>query len=311
MTVTTKKTGDKIEISVGDNGTGIPKKVVDKIFQPFFTTKPAGKGTGLGLSLSYDIIKAHGGEIKVESTEDAGSQFFFSLNLAVGDKEAEVRENTFSWAEFKNSGKGQRILVVDDTEGSRRLLALLLNPLGAYIVEAKSGNEAKLRIAEAVPDLIFMDWRMSDGDGLSTIKWLRAQPIKQSKVVMMTANAFSEDQAKAFEAGADYFLIKPINENSLHLILADFLNLKPANGKTAAYDHVITDDSLYISMLKGLTQHKLNNLTDAAMQLDMKMIGQAISDIEDEQPELADYLHMLNNSLQYKRLWNVLEISGF
>lgn len=222
-----------------------------------------------------------------------------------------MRENTFSWAEFKNSGKGQRILVVDDTEGSRRLLALLLNPLGAYIVEAKSGNEAKLRIAEAVPDLIFMDWRMSDGDGLSTIKWLRAQPIKQSKVVMMTANAFSEDQAKAFEAGADYFLIKPINENSLHLILADFLNLKPANGKTAAYDHVITDDSLYISMLKGLTQHKLNNLTDAAMQLDMKMIGQAISDIEDEQPELAGYLHMLNNSLQYKRLWNVLEISGF
>ena len=54
-------------IVVRDNGTGIPQKAVDKIFQPFFTTKPTGKGTGLGLSLSYDIIKAHGGELKVET----------------------------------------------------------------------------------------------------------------------------------------------------------------------------------------------------------------------------------------------------
>ena len=58
-----------VEISVKDNGNGIPQKVVDKIFQPFFTTKPTGQGTGLGLSLSYDIIKAHGGEIKVETKE--------------------------------------------------------------------------------------------------------------------------------------------------------------------------------------------------------------------------------------------------
>ncbi len=61
-----KKVHDKVLISVKDNGVGIPQKVVDKIFQPFFTTKPTEQGTGLGLSLSYDIIKAHGGEIKVE-----------------------------------------------------------------------------------------------------------------------------------------------------------------------------------------------------------------------------------------------------
>ncbi len=65
--VSTRKLNDCIEIIVSDNGTGIPQKIVDKIFQPFFTTKPTGQGTGLGLSLSYDIIKAHGGELKVES----------------------------------------------------------------------------------------------------------------------------------------------------------------------------------------------------------------------------------------------------
>jgi signal transduction histidine kinase len=79
VSVCTKKVDSKVEIHVKDNGTGIPQKVVDKIFQPFFTTKPTGQGTGLGLSLSYDIIKAHGGELKVESKEGEGSEFIVQL----------------------------------------------------------------------------------------------------------------------------------------------------------------------------------------------------------------------------------------
>jgi two-component system, NtrC family, sensor kinase len=77
--IKTKKMGDKVLISVKDNGPGIPQKVLDKIFQPFFTTKPTGQGTGLGLSLCYDIIKAHGGELKVETKEGEGSEFVISL----------------------------------------------------------------------------------------------------------------------------------------------------------------------------------------------------------------------------------------
>ena len=68
-----------IEITVADNGNGIPKNIVDKVFQPFFTTKPTGEGTGLGLSLAYDIIKAHGGDIKVETREGEGSKFVIEL----------------------------------------------------------------------------------------------------------------------------------------------------------------------------------------------------------------------------------------
>jgi signal transduction histidine kinase len=73
--------GAKVEISVKDNGNGIPQKNLDKIFQPFFTTKPTGQGTGLGLSLSYDIVKAHGGEIKVETKEGQGTTFIIQLSL--------------------------------------------------------------------------------------------------------------------------------------------------------------------------------------------------------------------------------------
>ncbi|HSO85776.1 MAG TPA: two-component regulator propeller domain-containing protein, partial [Draconibacterium sp.] len=75
VSVGTKKVGNKVEIKVSDNGNGIPKELKDKIFQPFFTTKPTGQGTGLGLSLSYDIVKAHGGELKVETKEGEGSEF--------------------------------------------------------------------------------------------------------------------------------------------------------------------------------------------------------------------------------------------
>jgi len=81
VTVSTKHLGDKIEISVMDNGSGIPDTIKDKIFQPFFTTKPTGQGTGLGLSLSYDIIKAHGGELIVETQEQKGSDFVISLPI--------------------------------------------------------------------------------------------------------------------------------------------------------------------------------------------------------------------------------------
>ena len=81
VSVSTKKMEDKVEIRVTDNGNGIPQKVSDKIFQPFFTTKPTGQGTGLGLSLAYDIVKAHGGELKVETKEGEGSEFIIHLPI--------------------------------------------------------------------------------------------------------------------------------------------------------------------------------------------------------------------------------------
>jgi two-component system NtrC family sensor kinase len=81
VVVTTRKMDNKIEISIADNGNGIPQKIIDKIFQPFFTTRPPGQGTGLGLSISYDIIKSHGGELTVENKEGEGAEFIISLSL--------------------------------------------------------------------------------------------------------------------------------------------------------------------------------------------------------------------------------------
>jgi signal transduction histidine kinase len=80
VTVRTRKTPEGVEISVSDNGNGIPEAIKDKIFQPFFTTKPTGEGTGLGLSMSYDIVtKGHGGQLKLESKQEAGTEFIVIL----------------------------------------------------------------------------------------------------------------------------------------------------------------------------------------------------------------------------------------
>jgi signal transduction histidine kinase len=82
VTLTTRKQGDKVIIEVADNGTGMTEQVKEKIFQPFFTTKPTGEGTGLGLSLSYDIVtKGHGGELRVETKEGIGTEFIIQLPI--------------------------------------------------------------------------------------------------------------------------------------------------------------------------------------------------------------------------------------
>ena len=81
VSVSTKKIGDHVEIRVKDNGNGIPKEVKDKIFQPFFTTKPSGQGTGLGLSLSYDVVKTHNGKLEVKTEENEGTEFIITLPI--------------------------------------------------------------------------------------------------------------------------------------------------------------------------------------------------------------------------------------
>ena len=89
VTITTKNMDDKIDISVKDNGPGIPDAIKEKIFQPFFTTRPAGQGTGLGLSLSYDIVKAHGGGLMVKTKEGDGSTFIITIPAGLETNETE------------------------------------------------------------------------------------------------------------------------------------------------------------------------------------------------------------------------------
>ena len=88
----TRKEGNNLNIRVSDNGPGIPQENIDKIFNPFFTTKSTDKGTGLGLSLSHDIICKHGGEMKVGAADTGGAEFNIKLPISASESEQEDRE---------------------------------------------------------------------------------------------------------------------------------------------------------------------------------------------------------------------------
>ena len=161
--------GHYIELSIEDNGSGMPETVVSHIFEPFFTTKPQGKGTGLGLSTVYGTVKQHGGEIRVYSEEGEGTTFYVSLPLAV---EEEQTENTTS-AEIP-AGSGT-VLVVDDVDIMRITAEELLKDAGYNVITAEDGLDA-LHIYSAAPDsidLVLLDLVMPRMGGRECFQELR------------------------------------------------------------------------------------------------------------------------------------------
>lgn len=131
------KPGRYVEISVADNGIGIPKEVVGRIFDPFFTTKDAGKGTGLGLSTSTAIIKNHGGFITVYSEPEKGSQFRVYLPVTDQLKTEPVRSTPNA-----PYGRGELVLLVDDEASIRESVRQMLEAFGYRVITAANGAEA-------------------------------------------------------------------------------------------------------------------------------------------------------------------------
>jgi CheY-like chemotaxis protein len=155
-----------VRLSVTDTGTGINPQVIDKIYDPFFTTKEVGKGTGLGLSTVLGIVQAHGGAVQTGSIIGAGTRFdvFLPADLNVSPAPAEVGQGTYA------AGNGELILFVDDEPAVRLIARRLLEQHGYRVVEAADGSEALLRykqlrpaVALVVTDLIMP---VLDGPGL-------------------------------------------------------------------------------------------------------------------------------------------------
>ena len=157
--------GNRIVVTVTDNGEGMDREAAEKCFDPFFTTKPIGKGTGLGLSTSYGIIKSHEGLISVDSQPDRGTTFKIYIPAAsVAESDTEDDDPAIV------RGSGQKVLVVDDEPEILNAMEGLLNYLGYESEFASSGKEGLEKYIQNNPDAVLMDINMPEMDGAACIE---------------------------------------------------------------------------------------------------------------------------------------------
>jgi len=159
-------------VRVADTGTGISPQVIDRMFEPFFTSKPLGQGTGLGLSTSLAIVKSHGGFMRVESELGRGSAFAVYLPARLEEAEAPALAEA---APAEARGNGELVLVVDDEEPLLRMTSLVLEACGYRVLLAANGVEAiaKFREHRAEIAVVLTDMNMPVMDGISVIRQIR------------------------------------------------------------------------------------------------------------------------------------------
>ena len=194
---------DYVRIDVIDTGTGIPSDIVDKIFEPFFSTKEVGKGTGLGLSTVYGIVKQTGGFVYVDSEADKGTSFriFLPRHHAEAGSAAGSRQRRGQGSSRRKpkraadlTGQGT-ILLVEDEEGLRSLNARGLRSRGYSVIEASNGIEAMEALEEknGAVDLVVSDVVMPEMDGPTLLNEMRA---RNPDLKIIFVSGYAED---AFE----------------------------------------------------------------------------------------------------------------
>ena len=193
----------KVTIQISDTGVGMAGEVRKKIFEPFFTTKPFTH-TGLGLSMSYGIIERFGGEIEVESEVGQGTNFRIIFPVGLGGKE-EVASPS-----MMEKGRGLRVLVIDDEELVRNVLARMLSQANHRVTVAESGEEGIRLFNEKEFDIVLTDLGMPGMSG-----WEVCRTIKKISphfpVGMITGWGMEVDQTKIEESGIDFVVSKPFD----------------------------------------------------------------------------------------------------
>ena len=217
------KMGPHLLLTVRDEGVGMEPAVMDRIFEPYYTTKEPGKGTGLGLSVIHGIVKNHGGFITVESTAGKGSVFHVHLPT-LDDVEADI-EKTASGAK---SGDNERILLLDDEPQIVAMEKQLLEKLG-YRVTARTSSVEALETFARQPDqfdLVITDMTMPNmtGDQLARSIWDIRPGVP---VILCTGYNEMMSEDKALAMGICKFILKPIEKDELALAIRSALNCSP------------------------------------------------------------------------------------
>ena len=214
--------GDYVRIDVVDTGTGIPPEIVDRIFEPFFSTKPIGQGTGLGLSTVYGIVRQSGGYIVLDTKPGHGTTFMIYLpRYAAGAAAAARREGEEEARDLTGAGT---ILLVEDEDAVRLFGARALRNKGYKVIEARSGEAALDILAQdgETIDLLITDVVMPEMDGPALVDKVKAER-PDIRVLFISGYAEMGFRQQAKESGALQFLAKPFSLKQLAGKVKDML----------------------------------------------------------------------------------------
>ncbi|MBI4861202.1 MAG: response regulator [Candidatus Riflebacteria bacterium] len=219
LTVSCCQAGGTIRIGVADSGPGVPAEISGKIFDPFFTTKPLGMGTGLGLSVSLGILKAHGGDLRLEYTQGGGALFVCDVPITDQVVLAAVRPVSLL-SDYALAGRS--ILIVDDEEGVLGLCRSYLCVYKMAVDYCANGAEALEMIRKRLYDLVLLDVRMPELGGREMYDLLRVEnPQQASRVAFMTGDSSDESTWRFLQESGRPYLLKPFRMGCLDKILGE------------------------------------------------------------------------------------------
>ena len=216
LTVRTRALGDTIRIEVEDTGPGIPAHLLERIFNPFFTTKPTGSGTGLGLSISLGLVREHEGRIWAENAPQGGARFVIELPLITPRASGEFAAVT----SVPHAGDSLRVLVVDDEASVRVALQRYLSGRGHQVETTHSGQEALVRMRAGAYDAVIVDMRMPDLSGEQLFEELRASdPDHAERVIFTTGDLVNEPMRRFLNGAGRPCVLKPFELSAFDPVL--------------------------------------------------------------------------------------------
>ncbi len=215
-----------IEFYVCDTGVGIPAGKTDIIFDRFGQVSNKKlyqpSGTGLGLPISKSLVNLMGGEMWVDSTEGKGSTFFFTLPLvieaAVEELQDPISNKTYNWS-------NKRILVAEDEELNWLFIKEMLRKTGAEILRAKDGKEVLVIAKKLVLDVILMDIKMPEMNGIEATRQIRTFN-REIPIIAQTAYVMAEEKEESMQAGCNHFVTKPLDRTIVMELIDSYFKMK-------------------------------------------------------------------------------------
>jgi PAS domain S-box-containing protein len=225
----------RVGLEIADTGPGIPADILPRVFDPFFTTKPAGLGTGLGLSIAFGILKAHGGEISVDSTPGHGAAFRVELPAAehiARQVVSVVGRGGEKVSLFLSAPRTERVLIVEDEPTVARLISDVLGEEGYLVEIVLDGEEGLRRALHGNYDLLICDLKMPHFDGRAFHRELLAKgsPLRH-RLVFVTGDTLSPRTMEFLESCGVPYLAKPFLVEELKALVAKALESAVNNGR--------------------------------------------------------------------------------